>query len=511
MQPEDLNFDGSVYPNWRPFQYQTVEQVFKSKSRFIVISAPTGAGKSLIALGIAQMAAMEGLSTNILTKDTRLQDQYKEYNFKSWQPEVGIGRRNYPCILEGFTNRTADIAPCVTERGFQCPHAWKPGLHSSKVACPYYKQRTKVDEASIRILNYPYFFLGARNSLFKCDILICDEGHNIDSEILKVSTVKITDDDLSELKKAFKIKWPAWKGERLEDNEAMLTMAETVVQRCMAYHTLPDELISIEGKCKKILDLWGKVVYVSEDLEFKPIVPKQFTKELLFSKADKVILMSATIFGAEYWKKRLGADDVEYIELPSNFPAENCPVILKPVANFNYKDFEPENEWKLRNTASTVDRIISDRLPRKGIIHTVSYKRADDLINRSVFGPSEVLILGQSNRDIKRFINSKAGVLISPAITEGLDFPDELCEYVIWLKVPYPNLTDPVVRITKEIEPDVYMYQTLATVVQGSGRGFRHIDDRCEVFILDSTWAKVYDTNKSLLPNWFKERYRGKE
>lgn len=509
LTPKELGFDAKVYPNWRRFQYQTIQRILTSTKRFIILSAPTGAGKSAIALGVARLLLREGKVTTILTKDTRLQDQYMAYEFPDHPPKTGMGRRNFPCILPG-EDCMADKAPCTD--GFDCPlsHPGTDGTPQS-IPCPYYQQRAVADAAPIRVLNYPFYFFERLYGMFKSDVIICDEGHNVDSEILKHLSVVITKGDLETIK-SLRLRLAPPEHELLTHCRKLLDSAATIEHAARAVVTkkgadAPDEVKSLAKKMAQIGFLSQKMVHVSQEFKFSPILPDEFAPSMLLNQAGKVVLMSATIFGPEYWQHRLGARDVDYIELPSTFPPENRPVIYDPVAYFNKDDWNEGNEWKLERLAKKIDGIIRDRLPKKGIIHTVSYRRALDYINRSMFKSSDLLILGQTREDIARFINSPMGILVSPSITEGIDLPDELCQYVIWMKVPFPNEGDPVIKLQKEIDKSVYQYQTVSTVVQGSGRGMRHDQDFCEVFILDKAWSNTY--RQVQLPAWFTESFVG--
>ena len=73
--PLDLGFS-EEYESYRPFQAQTLEKIIASNKRLIVVSAPTGSGKSVLALGAARIYAKRGLQTRILTNNKYLQNQY---------------------------------------------------------------------------------------------------------------------------------------------------------------------------------------------------------------------------------------------------------------------------------------------------------------------------------------------------------------------------------------------------------------------------------------------------
>ena len=95
-------------------------------------------------------------------------------------------------------------------------------------------------------------------------------------------------------------------------------------------------------------------------------------------------------------------------------------------------------------------------------------------------------------------------VLVSPSATEGLDLPDDLCEFTIFPKVPFLG-RDAVTNIKMEYIPGYYDYQAMAAIIQGAGRGMRHKDDRNEVYILDQMIHPLLRKTKDGLPKWFTE------
>ena len=94
------------YAHYRPGQKEAIDaarDAFAAGSRFVVIEAPTGSGKS----GIAVTMAREADSAYIVTAQKLLQDQYVR-DF----PELALmkGRANYPCLI---APTHAAAAPCL--------------------------------------------------------------------------------------------------------------------------------------------------------------------------------------------------------------------------------------------------------------------------------------------------------------------------------------------------------------------------------------------------------------
>ena len=114
---------------------------------------------------------------------------------------------------------------------------------------------------------------------------------------------------------------------------------------------------------------------------------------------------------------------------------------------------------------------------------------------------------------IAQFIQGKYRILLSPSIQRGIDLPDELCELIIVAKVPFPNLGDKQIAArTYALGGDLfYRIETIRSIVQMTGRGFRHKDDKCTSYILDSNFGQLYNRSTHLFPPWWKEALKTKE
>ena len=96
-------------------------------------------------------------------------------------------------------------------------------------------------------------------------------------------------------------------------------------------------------------------------------------------------------------------------------------------------------------------------------------------------------------------------VIISPSITEGYSFDDDLARFQIIAKVPYPFLGDRQVKARMELDRDWYTLQTVMTVIQACGRIVRSETDRGITYILDSDFENLFRNNEKFFPTWFKE------
>ena len=94
------------------------------------------------------------------------------------------------------------------------------------------------------------------------------------------------------------------------------------------------------------------------------------------------------------------------------------------------------------------------------------------------------------------FKNNTNSVLIGPSLFEGIDLPDDLCRFIIIMKVPYPCLGDELVQRKIELFPTWYNSQTSNYIIQGIGRGVRNKTDWSHTYILDGCFSYLYNITK---------------
>ena len=137
---------------------EKVDEAFQSGYRYVVLSAPTGIGKSHIAMSFARQAEL----CHILTVQKILQDQYA----RDFGSEVAVmkGRSSYMCLVEkGFT---CAAGPCRKKKSFQ--------RHAD---CPYQVALSNAMQSRIVVHNFDSFYYQSNFSkrFFERDLLITDE------------------------------------------------------------------------------------------------------------------------------------------------------------------------------------------------------------------------------------------------------------------------------------------------------------------------------------------------
>jgi chromosome transmission fidelity protein 1 len=93
-------------------------------------------------------------------------------------------------------------------------------------------------------------------------------------------------------------------------------------------------------------------------------------------------------------------------------------------------------------------------------------------------------------------------------LSEGINFSDDLARAVVIVGMPYPDLSDPVLkeklsfaeRAKKGSSRVIYEGMCMKSVNQSIGRAIRHINDYACVVLLDSRYTQP--RVKSQLPSW---------
>ena len=250
-----------------------------------------------------------------------------------------------------------------------------------------------------------------------------------------------------------------------------------------------------------------------------PMATIKFAKEdlltyhTLLCHQPYTVMLSATVGGHHAFDDNIGTKFTEdgksqMFTIPSTFDFSNSPIYYIH-GNKMSRDFI--NTSFPRN-ANIINKILKSpkHANEKGIIHTGSYKNAWDLKNMlDEEAQKRVFIYSESKEKkdiIEKYKRSTNGVLIGPTLTEGIDLPDDGCRFIIILKVPYPYLGDELVKAKASLFPKWYNSETANSIIQGIGRGNRHPNDWSTTYILDGSFAKLYEETRDQYSSEFKNR-----
>ncbi len=523
------------FPRWRGAQLDAVNRILDSTKRFVVVCAPTGIGKSLLAMAAG---AMSGQRTVILTSTLGLASQYAA-QFSSVSSDVR-GMANYRCAaapsLGLNPSTTVADAPCLM--GYRCPmrsfgcdyfDAYRTARQSPLITTTYQCWMYDALKDPREAIHAPLLLDDPGNPV---DMLICDEaGESID-EIQRFITISITRRECLHLR----LDWPEhttlpawrdWADTLVSDIRVRVAAAEQKVKNgngngngSNGSGSWTKELKSLRELARKldrlstitISDQWIMSPRIDPDthaidaVEFIPLSPSRFAESALWRGVSKVVLLSATIRPKTAAMLGIPTTSMDFIEYPSTFPASRRPIIVVPTVMLNHRN--EQNDALMTRWLHRIDSIIAGRLDRKGIIHTTSYSRARFLFDNSEHH-SLMLIHSSSNRAsvIDEFIHSPSPrILVSPSLTSGYDFAADLARYAIIAKLPFQTVTDPVVRARQALDPDYGTYLTAQDIIQSSGRIVRSETDAGETFICDDSFSNwFYRRARKFFPDWWQE------
>jgi Rad3-related DNA helicase len=492
---------------WRTDQAELIQAALDSKAKVTFIEAPTGAGKSTVALSIA---LLYGKKAAIVTQTKSLQKQYiHEYN--NLRLNYLIGRDNYRCLLDPLHFSVSE-APCNT--GWKCPMIME---------CDYFK--TKINAAKFNspiITNYSYL-LGESQThgvLSDLDILILDEGHEAENALMDFVKVELDQRDCKKV------------GVELEN---LPTIEAYQKWATMASSELHKEIVSISKYItdnndpfgdiatlrrlrllKQQLSVFSKMLMVDDDwiiernknksVTFRPLWVKKYGKYYT-SIADKIIIQSATIVNPGKMADLLGIYDWDYLEVDSTFDPKRRPFYFWPVTSVRYS--MPDSDTDLLIQA--VDKIIEKHQGERGIIHTVNYALRDSLLLRSHYSRL-MLTHNPQNREevIENFLQEKGhgSILVSPSVTSGLNAPYHRCSFQIILKVPFADQKELQTKLRMKEDPEWYAYNAASDLVQAYGRAMRYDDDYGVTYMLDNNFLWFFRENFEMFPRFFREAVR---
>lgn len=481
---------------FRPGQLEIAIKAANSPKYAFLLDAPTGTGKSLVGATVQKLLDKR---TVYLCTTKQLQQQIL-HDFP--YAVTLMGRANYPCVeMPGYT---ADL--CMSSEG-EC-----------KRRCAYFLAKERAIKAELAVLNSAYYlaesnFVGAFTDV---PFLVVDEIDTTEDQLMGFIELTVTARQLNK----FGIQMPRYKTKHeswVEWAESTLILLRPLISK---EPTLWNADIHAIRQYKEVQSLVSKLEFFVRSVNehwvweqnqdrwtFKPIWVANYANSVLWSKASKVLAMSATILSAPQISRNIGIQNFEYKVMPSPFPPENKPVYYMPVANLSRGTLTTE----LPKLAKKVDELLDKHKDAHVLVHTVSYKIRDFLSANLKQSSSRILTHGPKDRAevLSKFKSSKLPyVLISPSFERGIDLPYDECRVVILAKVPWPSLGSPQISARLHGSKDGqawYTHRTISNVIQATGRAQRAVDDYCDVYILDSQFGRLYNDNKQMFPDWWRK------
>ena len=229
----------------------------------------------------------------------------------------------------------------------------------------------------------------------------------------------------------------------------------------------------------------------------------QMVKTFFHGRTECEFLMSATIGNLDNFRTMIASDDDKDFsasEADNGFDFSRSPIFYND--NFHRLSYR-EKEKNLPKVMDQIEEICKSYQGIHGIIQTGSYEFAKYVVDNASPGLRSRLLMYNNTSEKKQAINNfesfHGKILIGPSLLEGLNFADDLCRFIIVLKVPYASLADRLVKSKMAVYPNWYINDVINKMVQGLGRGIRSKEDWCESYILDGCWNDIMERSSHFL------------
>ena len=491
-------------------------EAFKSGKKCVILTAPTGFGKSYVNTSFASVTRSFYATPQLALIDQMLRDPSLRSRFVEIK-----GRRNYPCYYE--PQRSVHMGRCVTE-DYACKERFE--------VCPYWVQKARAIKAPSVLLSFAYLvaegqteghsesYLGTRT------LLVLDEAHNIEEECLNHVSVNVT---------PFTI-----PGETYAKVLPQLREVKTEKQLDKLLESIEASLKAQLEQVRKITETTGLSVMQAEDIErigryleayqqykssksewvwqikgdqlfVQPLFAREFMKELIWKRAEHYIISSATILDPQEYIELIGLhgllekDEICILpQVPSAFPVENRPVIDRTVGPLSRAGWEENMPKAVR----AVEEILREERGNVAI-HCHSYDHQKTLFDNLPEDLRQRLIV-HTRRDreerLREWMQSRGKVFVSVAFNEGQDWKYDVCDAQILLKVPFPDLGDKRVKRRLDMgRQQWYNNQAMLEVIQAYGRAVRAEDDKARFYVVDGSFQRLVGKCWKFVPDWFKE------
>ena len=515
-------------PSYRGNQEDALRRIraaFEAGNDVVLVRAPTGSGKSLLARAIAgcarqgsQASATDAIGAYYTTPQV---SQLDDVAADPLLDDLSIirGKSNYKCILSGETDTPVTQAPCAREREFDC---------QVKHRCPYFSDRSIAANQSIAAMTLAYFMQTAGSDVFGTrDVVVIDEAHGLGEWAEMYAAIDLAPDTVPV--------WDARPAPEIDDVETAADYAAGLSRVCD--RRLIDLRAQVElepeeaAERDRLEELRSDLTWFQEAVRdpdspttwvvdqpdgegsrttFKPLNPERFLSHTVWDRGNKFALLSATILNKDAFCASAGLDPdrVALVDLEHTFPVENRPLVDVTQGKMTYE----ERDATIPKVAETLVSLMAWHPEEPGLVHCHSYAIQDALAD-------ELDALGVGDRVRSHDSEDRDGqlaawkrsddptVFLSVKMEEALDLDGDLCRWQLLCKAPYPNTRDS--RVARRLEDGDwawYYRSALRTVIQAAGRIVRSPEDHGVTYLADASLLDLFDRARTDMPEWFAEQ-----
>jgi len=549
---------------WRRGQKEAIEGIieayFNPDIDTVILDAPVGSGKSLIAMCTAWILTQSGKKGYLLASDIALQDQY-EKDFSRFRLNWGSikGVDNYICIDNMDRN---SMGTCRIKN-------LNPYNMDCFGDCPYYSARKRASDSSASLLNYAYWLvhmnyvnmiMSEDKQLFKPrDFTICDEGHKVLDIVQNNYSPRVDDKTIEKIEKLtdffllYKVRNHSTDYVRIKELIRSLWLEEDQDKLLSILEQIHELLKNYLGSIEKLKDRaqedypkdnppkeWREALWISSwltDLEYKfadyvDIIQRTSTRNLVKNPQgeDTIVFnclkesylmhkyfhrwtgfrvfMSATFADPSDYLLSISLRGAKYIKVSNSFSFEKSPIYYYNKRKMSYSKINENLPWLY----SKINEILDKHSNESGIIHTASYDLSLKIFqNIDKKHRNRILIYNgtEEKRKILEILKkNKNKILMGPSLTTGLDLKDDWSRFLIIAKIPYLSLGDRFVSAKLKISPSWYQWKTIIETLQSVGRSIRNENDWCVGYILDGCLSDLIHNSRKSFPEEFIKRIK---
>jgi Rad3-related DNA helicase len=542
-----------------------VEAFFDASCNLYLLDAPTGSGKSVIAMVVAGFLTQFKMKGYILASDLALQTQYEKDIYTHqlrWGSIKGVD--NYMCVVN---NEKFSIGDCrIKNVSYEQSETMQ-----CFPECGYLYNRKKAISSPIALLNYSYWLVqrnyvegkmqerGKGVPFPKRDFTLCDEAHKISDIVQNHFSPRVDEKILEKLEKLravfakqgvpapkfaqsrlrivikniFREEDPSRIYALIKELELCLveyvkagnTLKEKVGKQFPGEMEVPKEMRFNLGVVDWVKDCHCKFEdynHIISQVGVESMIKNPQGEQVVFncldesymmerhfhSQAGFKLLMTATMGEPATFLRTIGATDARYFRMDSNFDYEKSPIYFYPKRRMSMSQKEKTLPW----AAKKVNELMDSHPDDSGIIHSGSYDIAAKIFEQLSDENRKRTLVYQGSQEkekaLQRFLSEKNLVLMGPSLLEGLDLFSDKSRFQVFVKIPFPSLGDRFVHAKMNHVPDWYDWVTITQVLQGIGRSVRSQDDWAITYILDGCLSDLLRRRRSSFPPEFQRRIK---
>lgn len=527
---------------------------FEAGKSCVFVDAPTGSGKSVVAVVVAKAMGRRATGTKsvIVSSTNALVRQYRR-DFSSAPGVVPLfGADNYRCSLRtSLSGKQVSAEKCYRKSKFFEEQFAGTELEAEHCGnCEFRRSRDRKVDDQVVVTNYAYFAIdrlyletlaeGRLPTFRDRELFVFDEAHLFNEQFASHCTVHTSARRLKEsIEDLRSLLGPDSGAERayssafgiLLDNVRRETIGPRNVGKFLStlmkfyglVHGIARDaareatseadydrrwevgekyrrlLCKVEDYFEYDLDVAVTCEPRAEELTVKPIFAGQVFGAL---RSRYNLFMSATLDPA-YMARTLMIDQSEAAEIraPYRFEPDDKRIRVPDrglTIAVSYRNSRDSSA--LGRLAETCSMVLREHRHQSGIVVSTSFAMAREVASR--VSSDHAILLHEPSARVDDLVEAlrvagRPTVLFSPSLFEGIDLPGDASRFQVLLKAPYYSLADRRMTAIMRNHPDVYDQMTVMRLVQVLGRSTRFRGDKSTSYFLDRNLERVFDSRNN--------------